>query len=100
MSHTALEFLKTKNIPEAVLAEMDASQARAVAKTMGWAAPAVETSLSTYTPKGTGKVGVYLNLAVGKSRPGMFRICDGEKLTEDGQAIVAEVANQLADLLG
>jgi len=94
-----VEFLKSKNVPEAVIAEMDASAARACARTMGWVAPAVEVTLSTYTPK-TGKEGLYLNLAVGRSRPGMFRICDGKELTEEGQKILVEVANQIADILG
>jgi len=101
MSQTALEFLAAKQIPESVLKEMDAAKARAVARTMGWVAPAVEATLATYTPQsGAKKEGLYLNLSIGKSRPGMFRICDGKELTEEGKVILAEIANQVADLLG
>lgn len=96
-----VEFLKTKNVPETVIAEMDVTAARAAARAFGWTAPPVEATLVTYTPKsGTGKEGLYLNLAIGKSRPGMFRVCDGKELTEEGSKILAEVANQLADLIG
>ena len=102
MSQTAIEFLRdVKKLPESVRSEMDPAQARGVARTMGWVAPAVEAKLVTYTPKaGSGKEGLYLDLAIGKSRPSMHRICDGVKLTEEGQKILAEAANQIADLIG
>ena len=94
-----VQFLKTKGVPEAVFKDQDARAQRALARALGWAAPEVDVSVIEYTTQGTKKTGMYLNIAVGKSRPAMFKLCDGTTLTKEAVGMLEAVTNGIADLL-
>jgi hypothetical protein len=95
---TATEFLQSKSIPEASYASNTESERRQMARAFGWASPKASATVVSYTPTQSKKgTGLYLKLEIDGARDGMFRLCDGDKLSEAARAVLTTLANDLAD---
>lgn len=94
---TATEFLQSKSVP---FEGLDAGQVRTIARAYGWAAPKAHASVVSYTPTQSKKgPGLYLKIEVEGAREGMFRLCDGDKLTDSAREVLAAIGNDCADLI-
>ncbi len=94
-----LEFLKSKGVPEHVFVAQDTRSQRDLARALGWVAPSVDVSIVEYTTVSTKKTGMYLNVAMGKSKPQMFKLCEGTVLTKEAFESLEMLTNAIADLL-
>jgi hypothetical protein len=106
-----VEFLKSKNVPETLIAGQDAEVLKGIAKAMGFQASAFE--VVTYTRKegkNAGKPAQYLKSNIkgpdGKAlRSQVFEfLCEGDTLTAEGEArrvgILVALGNSAADAIG
>ena len=93
----ATEFLQSKNVP---CDGLDEGARRTAAKLYGWSAPKARASVVSYTPTQSKKgPGLYLKVEIEGAREGMFRLCDGDKLTDAAREVLAVIGNDCADLI-
>lgn len=99
MSNSHIDFLVGKGVPENIYSAQDTRSQRDLARALGWVAPNVDVSIVEYTTVSTKKTGMYLNVALGKSKPQMFKLCEGTKLTPEAGETLVLLANAIADLI-
>ena len=103
---TATEVLKGKGVPESLYTGKTQKELNALARAIDstWKAPPeANVEVVNYVPKGKGKSGMFLKIQT-SGYGGIFeRLCDGDKLTDDGRSkalqLLASIGNQAADLM-
>ena len=104
---TAMEVLKAKGVPAALYEGKSHKELNALARAIDstWKAPSeADVGFEVYEPKrGTKGKGVYLKVSTGGFGGIFERLCDGEKLTDEGKqkaaALLISISNQSAALV-
>src|SRR5574337_807193 len=103
---TALQVLEANKVPGALYEGQHQKAINALARALDpeWKAPpTVSVELVHYTPKGKGNPGMFLKIQQGTYGGVFHRICDGDKLSDEGRKVALDlltgIANQAADLV-